>query len=101
MCIDHEDDRKIIEDHNQTARHKNEVNHGKRDLDDSIISRCEQGGGDSGVGGKVSLGEDMLHIDIIDQLSVLDGEVEKRLNDMVAIPVSTSLGKLRYLLGFE
>ena len=53
------------------------------------------------MGGKVSLGEDMLHIDIIDQLSVLDGEVEKRLNDMVAIPVSTSLGKLHYLLGFE
>ncbi|XWS07984.1 hypothetical protein CRYUN_Cryun41cG0038000 [Craigia yunnanensis] len=81
---DHEDDRKIIEDRNQTERHTNEINQGKMDLDDFIISKCEQGG-DSGMG-NVSLGEDMLHIDIIDQSSVLDGEVEKRLNDMVAIP---------------
>ncbi|XWS66186.1 hypothetical protein CRYUN_Cryun05aG0178400 [Craigia yunnanensis] len=82
---DHEDDRKIVEDSNQAERYTNEVNHGKMDLNDSIISRCEQGG-DSGMGDKVSLGEDMLRIDIIDQSSVLDGEVEKRLNDMVAIP---------------
>ncbi|XP_022746001.1 OTU domain-containing protein DDB_G0284757-like isoform X2 [Durio zibethinus] len=82
---DHEDDRKITEDCNQTKRHANEDNHGKRVLDDSLISRCEQGG-DSRMGDKVSLGEDMLQIDIIDQSSVLDGEVEKRLNDMVAIP---------------
>ncbi|XWS56411.1 hypothetical protein CRYUN_Cryun09bG0083200 [Craigia yunnanensis] len=81
---DHEDDRKIIEDRNQTERHANEVNHGKRDLNDSIISGREQGC-DSGMGDKVSLGEDLLHIDMINQLSVLDGEVEKRLNDMFAI----------------
>ncbi|PPD83732.1 hypothetical protein GOBAR_DD19340 [Gossypium barbadense] len=38
------------------------------------------------MGEKISLGEDMLRIDIIDQSSDLDGQVEKRLNDMVAIP---------------
>ncbi|KAL4335746.1 hypothetical protein GQ457_07G018590 [Hibiscus cannabinus] len=59
--------------------------HGKWDLDDPITNRCEQGG-DSGMGDKISPGEDMLRIDIIDQSSVLDGQVEKRLNDMVAIP---------------
>ncbi|XVE99279.1 hypothetical protein REPUB_Repub03eG0184800 [Reevesia pubescens] len=79
------DDQKIVEDRNQTGRHTNEVNHPNRDSDGSIISRSERGG-DSGLGGKVSLGEDLLHIGIIDQSSVLDGEVEKRLNDMVAIP---------------
>ncbi|PPD92386.1 hypothetical protein GOBAR_DD10676 [Gossypium barbadense] len=39
------------------------------------------------MGDKISLGEDMLHIDIIDQSSDLDCQVEKRLNDMVAIPL--------------
>ncbi|XP_039071950.1 OVARIAN TUMOR DOMAIN-containing deubiquitinating enzyme 9-like isoform X2 [Hibiscus syriacus] len=63
----------------------NEVKHGKWDINDPIISRCEQGG-DSDMGDKISLGEDMLRIDIIDQSSVIDGQVEKRLNDMVAIP---------------
>ncbi|XP_022765403.1 OTU domain-containing protein DDB_G0284757-like isoform X2 [Durio zibethinus] len=82
---DHEDDRKIIEDRNQTERVTNEVKHEKRDFDDNIISRYEQGS-DSGTGEKVSLGEDMLRMDIIDQSSLLDGEVEKRLNEMVAIP---------------
>lgn len=100
MCIDHEDVRKIVEDPNQTERCTNEVNHVKRDLSDQNISRSEQGG-DSGMGDKVFLGEDMLRIDKIDESSALDGEVEKRLNDMVAIPVSTSPGKLHYLLGFE
>ncbi|XP_039024740.1 OVARIAN TUMOR DOMAIN-containing deubiquitinating enzyme 9-like isoform X1 [Hibiscus syriacus] len=80
---DHERGQKIIEDLNQ--RRGNEVNHGKSDLDDPIISSCEQGG-DSGMGDKICQGEDMLCIDIIDQSSVLDGQVEKRLNDMVAIP---------------
>ncbi|KAG4148409.1 hypothetical protein ERO13_D05G283950v2, partial [Gossypium hirsutum] len=70
-------------DHNQG--HRNEVNQGKCDLDDSFLSRCEQGG-TSSMGDKISLGEDMLRIDIIDQSSDLDGQVEKRLNDMVAIP---------------
>ncbi|KAL4279590.1 hypothetical protein GQ457_03G027750 [Hibiscus cannabinus] len=80
---DHEHDQKIIEDHNQG--HGNEVKNRKWDLDDPIISRCEQGG-DSCTVDKISPDEDMLHIDIIDQSSVLDGQVEKRLNDMVAIP---------------
>lgn len=95
--VDNEDDQKTI-DHNQG--HGNVVNQGKWDLDDSLISRCEQGG-TSSMGDKISLGEDMLRIDIIDQSSDLDGQVEKRFNDMVAIPVSTNLGKLCYLLGFE
>ncbi|MBA0776013.1 hypothetical protein Gotri_011076, partial [Gossypium trilobum] len=95
--VDNEDDQKTIDDN---QGHGNEVNQGKCDLDDSILSRCEQGG-TSSMGDKISLGEDMLRIDIIDQSSDLDGQVEKRLNDMVAIPVSTSLGKLCYLLGFE
>ncbi|EOY18719.1 Cysteine proteinases superfamily protein, putative isoform 2 [Theobroma cacao] len=82
---DHEDVRKIVEDPNQTERCTNEVNHVKRDLSDQNISRSEQGG-DSGMGDKVFLGEDMLRIDKIDESSALDGEVEKRLNDMVAIP---------------
>ncbi|KAK8691702.1 hypothetical protein V6N13_075201 [Hibiscus sabdariffa] len=79
---DHEHDQKII-DHNQG--HGNEVKNRKWDLDDPIISRCEQGG-DYCTVDKISPDEDMLHIDIIDQSSVLDGQVEKRLNDMVAIP---------------
>ncbi|XVE75393.1 hypothetical protein DITRI_Ditri12bG0090700 [Diplodiscus trichospermus] len=82
---DHEDDGKIIENWNQTERNTNEVNLGKQDLNHSVINRCEKGG-DSGLGNQVSLGEDMLHIDGIDRSSVLGGEVEKRLNDMVAIP---------------
>ncbi|PPD94397.1 hypothetical protein GOBAR_DD08583 [Gossypium barbadense] len=69
---------------NETG-HRNEVNQGKCDLDDSILSRCEQGD-TSSMGDKISLGEDMLRIDIIDQSSDFDGQVEKRLNDMVAIP---------------
>ncbi|KAB2031548.1 hypothetical protein E1A91_D05G319700v1 [Gossypium mustelinum] len=79
---DNEDDQKTIDDN---QGHGNEVNQGKCDLDDSILSRCEQGG-TSSMGDKISLGEDMLRIDIIDQSSDLDGQVEKRLNDMVAIP---------------
>ncbi|XVF23573.1 hypothetical protein REPUB_Repub13aG0050400 [Reevesia pubescens] len=82
---DHEDDRKIMEDRNQTERHTNEVYRGKKDFYDFITSRREQGG-EFGMGDNLSHGEDMLHIDIIDESSVLDGEVEKRLNDMVAIP---------------
>ncbi|PPD75584.1 hypothetical protein GOBAR_DD27493 [Gossypium barbadense] len=41
------------------------------------------------MGDKISLGEDMLRIDIIDQSFDLDGQVEKRLDDMVAIPILT------------
>lgn len=93
LSIDHEDGGKIVEDRIQAERQANEVNHGMMDLNDSCINRCEQAG-DS------SMGEVYLDTDIIDQSSILDGEVEKRLNDMVAIPVSTSLGKL-HLLGFE
>ncbi|XVF83144.1 hypothetical protein PTKIN_Ptkin16aG0110000 [Pterospermum kingtungense] len=81
---DHEDGRKAIEDCNQTERHANEVNHEERDLDNCITSGCEQGG-ESAMGGQISLSE-VLGIDTFDQSSVLDDEVEKRLNDMVAIP---------------
>ena len=37
-------------------------------------------------------------IDLIDDFSVLDGEVGKRLNDMVPVPVSTSLYAMIHLL---
>ncbi|OMO90710.1 Ovarian tumor, otubain [Corchorus capsularis] len=79
-CIGHDADRKVSEDPNQTERSTNEVNDGKE-----LMSRYEKGG-DCGMGDKVVAHEDMLRVDIIDESSVLDGEVEKRLNDMVAIP---------------
>ncbi|OMP01088.1 Ovarian tumor, otubain [Corchorus olitorius] len=80
----HDADRKVLEDPNQTEQSTNEVNDGK-ELNDSTMSRYEKGG-DCGMGDKVGAHEDMLRVDIIDESSVLDGEVEKRLNDMVAIP---------------
>lgn len=69
------------------------------DLDDF---RSEQGG-NYGMGDKLYHGEDILRMDTIDKSSVLDGEVEKRLNDMVPIPVSTTYksGKLLCLLDFK
>ncbi|XP_052882850.1 OVARIAN TUMOR DOMAIN-containing deubiquitinating enzyme 9-like isoform X1 [Gossypium arboreum] len=61
---------------------EDEVNHGTRDLDDFISEQ----GGNYGMGDNLYHGEDMLRIDTIDESSVLDDEVEKRLNDMVPIP---------------